>query len=610
MKTMQIYILLFFLFSAFVNAQDPVFMASLSKNPVTQGETFQVTFTLNNIGQNFRAPSFPGFKILSGPNQSSGTQVINGKISRSSSFSFILSAEKIGTYTIKPATIKLDGKTVSSNALKIEVVEPSEAEKKRRQQQQQEEEQMQDQANQIIRDNLYIKATVSKSNIYRGEQIIATYKLFVNSELNVIDLQVSKNPSFNGFWSDDIEQSQVNWVRELVNGVPFRVAEIKKVILSPQQTGKLTVDPFEFESVVRLQTGSQRRRSIFDDFFGRGSYKDFEYLVKSNPISVNVKNFPENAPSSFNGAVGDLNMEAWLDKTETSTDEPVTLKIKISGNGNIKLINPLDLNLPPDLETFEPKTADNTSSNASGVSGNKIFEYLIIPRASGKFKIPAIEFSYFDPASSSYKLIKSEEFTLNVAKGSSDGSASSVTGFKKEDLQFIGKDIRYIATKTELYQRSEKSFFKSQIYFLMLGLPFIFLIILIIFRRKKEEDNKNTALVKNKRATKLAQKRLSKAEKLLKSGQDDSFYEEIINALWGYISDKLNISTADLNKDRVKEELNKIKLKEETISRFIEILNESEFARYSNAARDNGKPNQMFDKSKDIISQIEKEIRA
>ncbi len=590
--------------------QEPQFTAAVSGNPVVQGEPFRVQFSVNTDASNFRPPSFDGFDVINGPSQSSSTQIINGQFSRSLSFTYVLKAKKVGTTTILPASIQVDGKRLRSNTVDMRVVEPSQAEKERRNQAAEQEKSMRGQAIDIIKNNLYLKTNVSKTSAYVGEQITASFKLYVNGELNVVGLEMESSPILNGFWSQEIDLGEVQWQREQVNGVWFRVATLKQVVLFPQQSGKLTVDPYEFKTVSRLQTSGQsnRRRSMFDDFFNRGSYKDFEYNLSSNPISVNVKPLPDGAPEGYNGAVGTYEMNAWVDNTKTVTNEPVTLKVKVSGKGNLKLFDAPTINLPPDMESFDPKTADNTKVSLAGMTGDKIFEFLIIPRREGQYKIEPVTFSYFDLTSNTYKTITSEEFIIDVGKGSGDG-ASSVSGVSRAELQLLGKDIRYIKSETELVAKSKTGFFGSQVFYILLMLPFFLFLILFLLLSKRRKEEEDTELLKNKRASKLAKKRLSAAGEALKANDSNKFYEEITKALWGYISDKLNIPVSELNKEVVRTKLAQINVEETQINSFLKTLEESEFARYSNSANTSNRMTEVYEKSGTVITNIERGIR-
>ncbi|MFC2132030.1 BatD family protein, partial [Bacteroidota bacterium] len=351
-----IFICLFLLNTPDMFSQDVSFTAAVQKNPVVAGERFQITFTLQNgQGTRFTPPSFRGFSTLMGPSTSQNTQIMNGRMIQQVSYTYVLQSAKTGSYKIGPATVTVNGNPVRSNAVTINVVEPSEAEKQRRNQQQQQDRTLGQQAKDLISKNLFVTLSINKNNVYIGEQIVATYKIYVHPELNVQNLTPKKEPSFNGFWTQQIDLGNVNWQSEVFKGVRYKSAVIKKVILLPQQSGRLSIEPYSFDCVARLKIQGQqqrRRRSRFDDFFNdpffsSGNYKDFPYVASSKKQVINVKSLPEPQPPDFNGGVGKMNMEAWIDKPNIKTGEPISLKVKISGSGNLKLIEPMELNFPP-----------------------------------------------------------------------------------------------------------------------------------------------------------------------------------------------------------------------------------------------------------------------
>ena len=354
---------------------------------------------MDERSSNFSPPSFNGFNVIDGPRQSQSTSIMNGQMTYNQSYQYVLSAKKKGTYFIGPAKVTVNGKRIASKRIKVRVTEPSEAEKQRRADAAKQERDLAKQANELIRKNLYIKTFVDKTKVYEGEQIVASYKLYVHPDLNVIDLENTLSPTFDGFWTQDIDMNANNWAREVIDGVPFKVALIKKVILYPQRAGKLEIKSMEFSSTVRLPVsgGNQRRRrSMFDSFFDRGNYKNFNYKITSPKRTINITELPQPEEEGFIQGVGDLNVETWFDKTKTKTNEPVTFKVKVSGNGNLKLLSPPDIEFPPDFELYEPKVIDNVNVTSSGSKGNIQFEYLIIPRNPGEFKIDPIKISWFD----------------------------------------------------------------------------------------------------------------------------------------------------------------------------------------------------------------------
>lgn len=593
-------VILFFLLSNLIFSQE--LTVNVSNNPVTQGEKFRVVFSVDGGGQNFKAPNFTGFKLISGPSISSSTQIINGRYSQSQSWTFILEAPNTGTFFIGPATIQVEGKNINSQRLKVNVLEPSQAEKERRKQAQDEENNLKNEAINIIKDNLYVIARVNKSSAYLGEQVIATYTLYAHSDLNIVELNIDKMPVFNGFWTQEINLENNKWKNENINGVPFRKVEVKKVILYPQQTGTVKLEPLVFNSVVRLRTqGGGGSRDVFDQFFRRNSYRDFDYKVKSKELSVNIKDLPTPRPSDFYGAVGNLEIETWFDKTETVTGEPLTFKIKVSGNGNLKLLSAPEIEFPTGFEVYEPKLVDNSSVNLSGTSGNVQFEYLIIPRNAGEFRFGPTTLSFFDLDKSAYKQFKSEEFILKVGKGK-PGTTTSTNFVDKEKIKYLGKDIRFL--KSDFNYSKNGKLFLSLIHLLAISLTGISIFFILIFKKKKEKDNKDTNNVKIRTANKIAKKRLSHAKKQLDLNNKELFYQEVYKAIFGYISDKLLIDNSKLNKDLIKSKLEEKHISIDIIDSVMKNIDKCEYVRYApNLGDDN--LDVIYDEISDVIAKLE-----
>lgn len=567
---------------------DNSFTAKASTTNAQVGEQIQITFTLNSTsGKNFQPPSFKGFTVLAGPSRSMNTQIINGQVSSSLSFIYILSADVAGTYTIEPAKITVDGKVLSSNSITISVSKsaPQNAAK-----QPSSEKSLGEQANEIIRNNLFIRLVIDKSQAYLGETIVATYKLYVHPNLNIVNISVPKMPSFNGFWTQDFGIKELKFTTESINGVPYRVADLKQVVLIPQQVGNLPIDPMEIEFVVRLLVQQQKKRSrdpfdmlfddpFFNDPFFSNRYKDFSYTVKSKPTSIKVLPLPGNQPTDFHGGVGAMQLKAWLDKDKVKTGEVATLRIQISGKGNLKLLSPFNLALPNDFDVYEPKLIDNTNVSPTGVTGNIVFEYYLIPKNPGKFKIEPIKFAYFDLSRKEYVTLSSNPFNLEVEKGI--GTQSFATGIKKEDVKLIGQDIRYIKTNHPKFSSSNTTLWASPIFFVLSALPVALWFILFVFIRRKTQLEGNIILLKQKRAKTIARKHLSIAKRFMSDGKKEQFYEETARALWGFVANKLNISPTDLTKATIRTRLAELGLNPNEIEQLINVINFCEQARYS-----------------------------
>ncbi|MDO8627760.1 MAG: BatD family protein, partial [Candidatus Diapherotrites archaeon] len=442
------------------------FTASVNKNKVAAGEVFQLDFTINASGKSFSPPSFSDFTIYSGPNQSTSMQIINGSMSQSITLSYYLAAKKEGTFTIGSASITVGNNTLQSNAVTIEAVKSGNTQQAQTQSQGGTQDKTSGKASS---ENIFAKTSVSKSKVYAGEQIIITHKVY--TRMNLKGFQDVKFPSYNGFWAQEVgRNTQYEVTTENVNGVPYNVVEIKKAFLFAQRSGKIEIEPMEVECVVREKSG--KRNDPFEQFFGHDpffrfdSYKDVLYTVKSNAVTIEVIPLPEaNKPADFPGAVGNFSMNATIDKDKIKANEGVNLKITISGKGNLKLIDSPKMNFPDEIESYDPKTNENISVNESGVSGSKTFEYLLIPRHEGIYKIQSWNFNYFDAEKKMYVALPSKEFTITVEKGEGNSTSSPViSSVAKEDVKMIGSDIRYIKTGNIHLEKRGEYFFSSSIF--------------------------------------------------------------------------------------------------------------------------------------------------
>ncbi|MGB9772027.1 MAG: BatD family protein [Candidatus Kapaibacteriota bacterium] len=595
------------------------FIATASSTVVSVGEQIQVTFTLNSTnGKSFQPPNFKGFTVLAGPSRSMSTQIINGQISSSMSFIYILSADVEGTFTIEPARITVDGNVLSSNPITIKVVKANAKTQNQQSPEQSEGKNLSQQADEIIRNNLFIRLIVDKQQAYLGETIVATYKLYVHPDLNIVNINVPKMPSFNGFWTQDFGLKELKFTTEVINGIPYRVADIKQVVLIPQQKGTLTIDPMEIEFLVRLlvrqQPQKKRYRDPFDmlfddpffnDPFFSTRYKDFPFTVRSKPVSIKVLPLPSPEPADFRGGVGNLQMKAWLDKNQVKTGEVATLRVQISGKGNLKLLSPFQLNLPADIDTYEPKIVDNTNVSPSGVTGNVTFEYYLVPKNPGQYKIEPIKFAYFNLEKKEYITLSTEPFVLNVEKGTA--SQTLVANIKKEDVQFLGKDIRYIKTQAGNFEREEDSFVVSPLFWFLNLLPIGIWVLVFLLARRKEKIADNVVLMRQIYASKIARKYLKNAKKLVNNGQKDKFYEETARAIWTFVANTLNMKPTDLTKENIKEKLTEKIDDPQLADQLIELINECELARYS-PQFDNVSLESIYSKSIEVLSKLSEKL--
>jgi hypothetical protein len=605
----RIKLLLIFMLVGYLAVADNIRFVMEGPEVVEAGEQFRLGFTLNERGTDLQLPDLSNFDVLMGPStsQSSSIQIINGKTTQTSSFSyiFILRAKKEGNFTIRPASIKVDGKTYESNSLTIQVVkgQPQQAGQQQNNQQDNQPQEETPSAN-ISKENLFVRIAVDKTNVSKGEQILSTVKLYISQNVPLNGFDEVKLPTYEGFWTKDIEvPTQVNFTREVYNGKIYQVGILKKTILFPQQTGTIRINPFEITCVVRQRVRQQQ--SFFDDFFD--NYRMVKAKVVSEQVTINVKDLP-NQPANFSGAVGKFNISSSIDKTNVKSNEAVTLKITVNGSGNLTLINPPKLELPQDFEAYEPKTSDRVVASDNGLNGSITFEYLFIPRFAGNFTIPSVRFTFFNPASRQFETQTTDAYSIKVTKGSDDASSSVVSSFSKENVKMIGKDIRFIKQNKSKLKPKDSSFYGTFEFYIIYILSLCAFIVVFVLNRKKIKESANIALMRNKRANKVALKRLREASVFLKNDHAEKFYESVIKALWGYLSDKLSIPVADLNREKASESLLNIGIEQETVSELLKIIDDCEFARYAPAAF-SGTMNEIYDGAARVMGIFEKQIK-
>lgn len=607
-KTATYFLFLFVIFAA--RAEGTRFLMS-APNAVEMGKQFRLSFTLNERGTNLKLP--PGltdnFDVLMGPStgQSTSISTINGRTTTevTYSYTYILRAKKEGTFEIRPASIEVGGKVFESNELKIQVVkaqsQPSQpqggnAGNSGSSNQQSE-------SVDLGKDNLFITVDMSKTNVYRGEQIIATVKLYVNPNIPISGFEEVNLPTYEGFYTQDIEiPQQINFTREVYDNKIYQVGVLKKTILFPQQNGKLTVEPFHMSLLVQQRV---KQRSFFDDFFS--GLRTVRATVTSSPVSVNVKDLPP-APASFMGGVGNFDISSTLSSNDVTTNDAVTLTVKISGSGNIRLIRNPELQLPSDFEVYDPQSTDNVKGSNSGVTGTKTIEYLFQPRFEGDYTIPSLKFAYFNPSTGSYITKSTEEYKLHVEKGSDEQSATVVSSLRKQDVQLIGQDIRFIKQGNPSLKSKGFTFFGTPgFYSMYAGSSILFLVLFLIYR-KKAKENANIALMRNKKANRVAVKRLKAAAAYMKQNNNEAFHESILKAFWGYLSDKLGIPVADLNRDSAVAGLQNKNVDQNIIDDFVEVVDQCEFARYALVGGNEAR-SELYSKAESTMGRLEKQMK-
>jgi len=583
---------------------DKTKFTATAPNVVALGEQFRLSYSLNEKGKNLKLPSLDGFQILMGPSTSTSmsTQYINGKMTSSSSYTYtyVLLAEKEGKFTFEPAEVTVDGKLIKSNSHTIEVIKEYKKQKTNNTS-----DSRAASAQRITQDNLYIKVNVDRHTVYMGEPIKATLKIY-SKATNVVNIEQVKEPSYQGFLSQNIERTTPRAFQgENVNGEIFYTYILKEMLLFPQHEGEIVIDPLELSCIVQL-SAQERSRGFFDDFFN--NYKNVRVPRKSKPVRIKVKSVPGNAPAGFDGAVGQFKMTTSLNQDSVKVDDAITLKVKVSGSGNMKLINPLKFDFPADFEVYDPKTNQNLQSSTKGMTGSTTFEYLIIPRHAGDFTIPANEFTYFDPKAKRYKTKLSPKFKIHVDKGEGGSASTTISSFTKEDVKFIGKDIRFIKTNNFDPILKGEVFFGTLNFYLAYSLPLFVFLLAFIFNQKRIRENADVAKMKTKRANRVAMKRLKAAAQSLKANKKEAFYDEILKALWDYISDKFNLPLSDLSKDNINDILIGKELDQEIITDFMEILDTCEFARYAPTSG-SSEMDSLYQKTMETITKLEKNIK-
>ena len=597
--------------------QDVTFQGS-AKTTVSIGESFTLTYTLNSQGTDFRGPRLNGLDVISGPftSTSSSIQSVNGRTTMSVhySFQYILQANREGTFDIPPATITVDRRTITSNLLTIKVVKNGTGQAGTSQGQSYGNSQQQ--ANvQTNPNDVMLKAYVSNPNPQQGEGISVTYKIY--TKVPVSQIMFSKEPSFPGFWSQSLtkEKEKLQQYTQVIDGQQYIVADLRKYTLFPLKSGKLTIEPLELECQAQIKRQSKTRTGdpFFDDFFNDSffntSYTPVEKSLRASPLVINVRPLPSTGvPGDFAGAVGSFDFHTELDRTKVKTNEAINLKCVVSGEGNLQLIDKLNVTFPPDFETYDPKVSNDIRSSEKGVSGSQIFEYLIIPRKPGKFNLKPISFSYYDLKKMKYVTLTSPAYTIDVEKGTGEAANVTYTGANHEEIKYIGSDIRHIKNQAFVLSKTGEYFFGSMIFMLWLVIPLLLFFVFILLFRKFSERRSDVVLMKNIRATKVARKRLRKAELYLKEQKQEEFYIEISQALWGYLRDKFSLPVAELSIDTVKQTLINKEISEELIQNFIDTLNNTEYARFAPGEK-SVNMERIYNEALAVISRIERELR-
>lgn len=609
MMKRYIYIALFTLLALSASAQE---LTVRAPGRVEAGRRFEIRYEVNAKASGFRSPNFGGLSVLAGPMSSSqqSMSVINGQVSHSVStgFTYIVQADKEGSYTVGSASCNVDGKTVSCGGFTIK------AEKGSPQQQQQQRGYSQGygqsnayqsqqraaqpaQSGNIDNQQLFASASISKSNPYQGEQVIITYKIY--TQVSLSQYQIDKLPGNKGFWSEDLtkDDGNVHTYEETVNGRRYMVAEIRRGALFAQESGNLTIEPLDLDVLAIVQRQRQRTGTIFDlfddPFFNPA--QAVEKHLRTNKINVHVKPLPS-SPNGFSGAVGSFNVKADVDTREVKANEAITYRLTISGNGNLMLIDAPQIDFPKVFEVYDPQVNDHINRSNSGVSGSRTFEWVLIPREKGKYEIPAFNFVYFDAKSGKYITKHVEAIPVNILKG--DPNAMKNVTSNKSDVKVLNSDINYIRTSIPSF--SSKSGSSMWWFWTFLALILGGTAAAIILGRRQQALQQDVAGMRLRRATKEARRRLKKAATYLYTNDDNRFYEEIYKAIWGCLADKYNIELSRLSSDTVRECLIEKQVPEEQQSRIMQTLQDVDFARFAPGDA-TAKKQQIYDEAMQMI---------
>jgi hypothetical protein len=596
------YVVFFLSIFSHLLAQEVQLRATVNKNKVNLDETFEYKIEVSGKSMNLPDPNFPSFEdlaILSGPNSSTSIQWINGKMSASKVYTFYLQPQKLGLIKILPVTIELEGKEITSNEIILEVVKGAVTEEQTKKKVESRKD------DDIAASNLYLKAYVNKKSVYQNEQVIVTYILYFKTSVRSYGFE--KIPANPGFWTEEFKMpSQPAVEEEIINGVKYNKAVLRKIALFPTQSGELTIEPL----TVAIDALEKRRsQSIFDSFFDDPFGRTVRKILNTIPIVINVKPIPKtNQPVNFNGAVGKFSLSLVSDKNRVKANEAISIKLILAGEGNIKLLNPPRLELPPDFEVYDPKEKTNIDHDGIQIKGGKTIEYIVVPRYAGNYIIKPQSFSYFDPALNKFNTLKTDQLVIEVLPG--DKSITSITtgiGLGKQEVELLGKDIRFIKEKSQFYKIGER-IYKNWLYWFTYFIPIIGLVFSLFYRKHLELIRSDLRLARRRKAGKIAAKHLSEAKKALKPDKHYDFYRAMSNALQGFVSDKLNIQMTDFNSLTVQRNLNKVEVGPEELAEYQACLEESDFKQFAGGKSDLVDMKAFYERAKRILTRLEKYI--
>ncbi len=603
------YLLLFLLIAVFsanaaISKGQVTFKASAPAT-VVEGEQFRLSYVLNQEGRDLRLPDISDFDVLFGPSTSTNfsQRTVNGQTTseRSVTYTYILVSKSTGKFTIGPASITVDGSNYQSNSLQIEVLPPDQLSSQGTQGGQESDGRQSAGTGTVSDSDAFIRAIVSKNNPYEQEGFTVTFRLYTT--LNVVNFGRIQFPEFEGFMVEEVDVPTNQQLKmERYNGRNYYTADLRKTLLFPQRSGQITIPSGNLEMVFSVPSG----RSVTTFFGSQELMADVKKTLVTNPVAINVQPLPQNRPASYANAVGTFTLDQNINTTSLKANEAVTLRLEISGTGNLKLIRSPEVEFPNNFETYDPVVNNSFNVTTNGLTGVRSIEYMAIPRYEGSYTIPSVEFTYFDLNTNSYKTLTTPEYQLEIAKGD-PGSVSASNFVNQQDVK-VEQDIRFLKTGEPSYQSTKNYFVGSLGYWMWYIIPFILLLAFYLINRKQARENANVALMRNKKANKMAIKRLKLAEKYLKENNKESFYDEVLRAIWGYFSDKLSIPVANLSKNNIEAELSKQNINKELTQRFMNILDTCEFARYAPAESD-AELDRVYNSTVDAIGEMENSLR-
>lgn len=584
---MRYLILGFLLFASGLIQAQVRFEAKVSREKLGINERLRVDFEMNEDGDNFKPPSFDDFTVVGGPNQRISTSILNGKMEYSKTYSFYLQPQTRGKLTIGQAEIEIDDKIYKTSPVTVEITaavdKPTDG----------------DNTELIAEDNLHLVAEVSDGSPYLNEAITVVYKLYVSPRVSVSNWRELDSPKYNDFWSQNIDIKQLRVENGEYRGEPYRYVILRKTILYPQKTGELNIEPLTLS--IAVDVPSERR-----DIFGSRIYKTVNKTVAADNKKIKVKALPEGKPANFTGAVGKYDFRVTTSKNDLNAGESLQAKVEVKGNGNLKLFELPTLTAPSSLEMYDPERVENVNTNLNGMQGSISETYTIVPTREGKYPIPALSFSYFDPQTETYKTQSSQEILINVDSGPLAGNepSGSFPGATKQRISMDGNQFRFIKLDTDLRPLNPETFLGSTAFWTALILPLAAIPLFILFGKKREERARDVKGNRIRKADRLAKKYLSDAKKNL--GDQKEFYLALERSMHNYLKAKLRIQTSEMSKDRIENILRERSVDDQTISDFISLLESCEFARYTPASSD--AMHHDYEKAVNVISTLDKQL--